>query len=112
MNKPETMMIDEVKYIRADSIKQQPETTGAIRIVILQRGWVMIGRFTKDGPQCRLENASVVRIWGTSKGLGELATKGPLPNTKLDPCPPVEFHELTIVQTMECVEEVWVSKLI
>ena len=112
MSKPETIKIDEVEYIRKDSIKSAPETTADIRIVILQRGWIMIGNFTQDGEKCQLTNASVIRIWGTSKGLGELAEKGPLTNTKLDPCGIVRFHELTIVATLDCVRSSWATKLI
>ena len=44
---------------------------GDIKIVILQRGWVMIGRFEKNGSECKLHDASVIRNWGTTKGLGE-----------------------------------------
>jgi len=108
MDKPETIKIDEVEYIRK---YMSPKTTGDIRIVILQRGWVMVGRFTQEGENCKLENASVIRIWGTSRGLGELAVNGPLSGTKLDPCPTVRFHELTGIGTIDCVEEKWQGKL-
>lgn len=78
-----------------------------IRVVILQRGWCMVGRFSQDGERCFLRGASVVRRWGTTKGLGELAANGPLPNTVLDPCGEVQFHELTTVATIRCAEAVW-----
>lgn len=77
------------------------------RIVILQRGWVMVGLFSQKGTQCFLHNASVIRRWGTTMGLGELATKGPLPETKLEPTPLVQFHELTVIATIKCNEEKW-----
>lgn len=76
------------------------------QIVILQRGWVMVGRLTKTGHQCVLENASVIRRWGTTNGLGELADTGPLPETRLEPCKlPVRFHWLTVIATIECGEK-------
>lgn len=79
-----------------------------VRIVILQRGWVMVGRYSRKGSQCFLDAASVIRVWGTTRGLGELATSGPLPGTKLDPCNgQVEFHELTAVATLACKVEAW-----
>ena len=59
------------------------------KIVILHRGWVVVGDVSQEGDQVVVDNASVVRRWGTSKGLGELATNGPLKNTVLDPCPTV-----------------------
>jgi hypothetical protein len=80
-----------------------------IRIAILQRGWVMIGRFIRDGEHCFLTGASVIRRWGTTKGLGELAKNGPLAQTQLDPCGEVEFHELTAVALIRCEEKPWLA---
>lgn len=82
-----------------------------IKIVILQRGWVMIGRFSQNGAQCVIDDANVVRRWGTSKGLGELASNGPLTSTVLDPTPQVKFHELTVIQVIDCEDEKWDNKL-
>ncbi len=78
-----------------------------IRIVILQRGWVMVGVYGRDGEDCWLDNASVIRRWGTSRGLGELAAGGPLENTKLDPAGRVEFHALTAIATIRCEANKW-----
>lgn len=104
MEQPQIIKIDDVEYIRRDS---QPKTTGEVRIVILQRGWVFVGRFSQEGANCRLDNAAVIRSWGTTKGLGEIAVGGPTSKTKLDKCPPVKFHELTVIATLDCVEEKW-----
>ena len=82
-----------------------------IRIVVLQRGWVIVGRFTRKGEYIHITDANVIRSWGTSKGLGELAVSGPLSETKLDPIPDIEAHALTIVLTSKCVGEKWESKL-
>jgi uncharacterized protein YunC (DUF1805 family) len=88
---------------------QKPqEPSGDLRIVILQRGWTMVGRFERKGSECKLHNASVVRMWGTTKGLGEIAANGPTSNTKLDPCNGlVEFDYLTVVATICCNGEKW-----
>ena len=111
MSKPERIIIDNDAYIRED-LANRPQPTGDIKIVILPRGWNMIGHFSQEGSKCKLEKAAVIRRWGTSKGLGELAMSGPLSNTILDPCPlPVEFHELTVIATISCVEGVWKAKL-
>jgi hypothetical protein len=77
------------------------------RIVILQRGWVMVGDFHQDGEKCWLTNGAVVRFWGTTEGLGELAIKGPLKDTKLDKIPETHFHELTIIASVKCDEKAW-----
>jgi hypothetical protein len=81
------------------------DTKADIRIAILQRGWIMVGRFTQDGERCFLRGASVVRRWGTTRGLGELAANGPLRETVLDPCGEAQFHELTAVALIRCEEE-------
>ena len=68
----------------------------------------MVGRFERNGSDCKLHNASVIRSWGTTKGLGEIAKDGPTSNTKLDPCNGlVEFDYLTVVASISCVEEKW-----
>lgn len=105
MSKPKTIRIDDQEYVRADVAV---EHAGDLKIVILQRGWVMVGRLERDGERCKLHDASVVRVWGTTNGLPELAAKGPLPNTKLDKCSGVvEFHELTTIATIACDESAW-----
>ena len=78
-----------------------------IQIVVLQRGWVAIGRFSQTKEQCHLTNAYIIRTWGTSKGLGELANEGQKTNTKLDKCADIHFHELTIVLRMDVEESKW-----
>jgi hypothetical protein len=105
---PETIKIDEQEYIRKDKL---PKTNSNIRIVILQRGWVMVGYFSQTGEQCKLEKPSVIRVWGTKKGLGQIAESGPTPTTVLDKCPTVRFHELTVIATIDCVEGKWEGKL-
>lgn len=78
-----------------------------IKIAILQRGWIYIGKFSQEGSNCKLENAYNIRRWGTSEGLGELALKGKQEETKLDKVGTVTFHELTSVCLIDVNEEVW-----
>ena len=82
-----------------------------IRIVILQRGWVAVGRYSQKGEDCQLDGASIVRRWGTTKGLGELATSGPLENTVLDPSPTLRFHALTVIASIACEESKWAARV-
>jgi hypothetical protein len=77
------------------------------RIVILQRGWVMVGLWKQEGSQVTLTDAAVIRRWGTTRGLGEIAEEGPTNDTVLDPCPIVRFHELVVIATLDCQEEKW-----
>ena len=99
--------INGVNYVpKGSEVKE--EIKGDIKIVILQRGWIMIGKFERHGNDCKLHNASVIRQWGTTKGLGELASEGEKTNTKLDKCHGiVQFDYLTVVSTIDCEEGKW-----
>jgi hypothetical protein len=81
--------------------------TSDVRIVILQRGWVMVGRYSQEGDECTLTSCSTIRCWGTTRGLGEIAEGGPTNNTKLDKQPTARFHRLTVIATLDCVESKW-----
>ena len=82
-----------------------------IKIVILQRGWVVIGRYSDDGDYGILNDAYVIRSWGTSKGLGELALEGKQSDTKLDKTGIVRFHKLTSVALIDCIDAKWNKEL-
>lgn len=79
-----------------------------IRIVVLQRGWVVVGEYWANGDARELRRASVIRRWGTTKGLGELVS-GPLSSTVLDPCGSVRFHALGEIMSIEVSESGWVA---
>ena len=98
--------IDGVDCIPASEVSQNSDSP--VKILILQRGWAMVGRFEKKGSECKLLDASVIRIWGTTKGLGEIAKDGPTSSTKLDKCNGlVEFDYLTVVASIACNEDNW-----
>ena len=101
-----------VKALLADSAESETEYGGSeVKIVILQRGWVFVGKFSKVGSACKLTDASNIRTWGTTKGLGELAEGGPTSNTKLDKVNDVAFHELSVVAMIDCEDKVWKKAL-
>ena len=105
MSNPEVIKIDDQEYVRKDSFK---DVVSNVKIVILQRGWIMVGEFERNGSDCKLKRASVIRSWGTTKGLGEIAGSGPTSNTKLDKCyGEVAFDYLTVVATLDCEASKW-----
>ena len=61
-----------------------------IQIVILPQGWVLIGEYSEQVENgtliAYLRNSSVVRRWGTTHGLGQIAISGPTTETVFDPC--------------------------
>lgn len=72
--------------------------SGSIRkIVIGQRGWVWVGDVTVQDDWTTLSSASVIRVWGTENGLGQLAKSGATPKTKLDRCGTVRIPTLAVV---------------
>ncbi len=89
---------------------------GKRMILVLQRGWVMVGEVHQHATNSiflTVTHGGNVRRWGTTKGLGELASKGPLGDTVIDP------HEtettiplFSIIQLFECSERwnKWFSK--
>ena len=107
MSKPKTISIDNELYVRASEV-QPVEHDGDLSIVILQRGWVMVGRLAIDGDMCKLHNASNVRKWGTTAGLPELAERGPQENTILDEASGlIQFHIMTTIAIIACNESSW-----
>lgn len=83
--------------------------TGNLRIVILERGWVVLGLLNSDshGDWFFLEKGCVVRRWGTDAGIGQLAMHGVRSETILDPLPMTKFHKDKIIQILDCDESKW-----
>jgi hypothetical protein len=105
VSKPETMMIDDVKYVRADAV---PDTKGDVKIVVLDRGFVYVGRVEHDENWLTIRNAKNIRYWGTSKGLGELVN-GPLKDTKLDASGTVRAPMRAVIAVIDASEAAWKS---
>jgi hypothetical protein len=98
--------INGIVYVPKDSVKNQVHE-GEIKIVVLQRGWVYVGRFERKDNDCFLRNAYNIRSWGTTKGLPELVN-GTTSSTKLDKCDGiVEFDWLTVIHTITVNQEKW-----
>jgi hypothetical protein len=81
------------------------------QIVVLDRGWVFVGR-TEKGPEDTLLilEARNVRRWGTTKGLGQLALSGPTGDTKLDPYGTVRAPMRAVICTLDTEAELWNRK--
>lgn len=78
-----------------------------IEIVIAQRGWVFVGDVTEEGDKVIITKAKNIRRWGTTKGLGQIASNGPTEHTVLDPAGTVTLHPLTIVARIDCTGDKW-----
>ena len=79
-------------------------------IVVLDRGFVYVGHTEITDEWCVIRHARNVRVWGTTKGLGELALHGPLPNTILDPVGTVRAPLRALINTLDTEVEKWTRK--
>jgi len=61
MSKPETITIDDVKYVRADSVQQKPNGNRAV--VVVDRGWIFAGDVTRENGRIKLARAIHVFRW-------------------------------------------------
>lgn len=77
------------------------------KIMVLQRGWIVIGDVSQCGPTVTISDASVIRRWGTEKGLGEIAEGGPTSETRLDPIGTIQVHQLAVVMAVDVEAKKW-----
>jgi hypothetical protein len=109
MSKPETITIDDVKYIRADSIPLASKYEGEIKIVVLDRGFVYVGEVEETDNFIVIRNAKNIRIWGTTRGIGELVD-GPLTGTRLDNVGTVRAPSRALISLIDVEQSAWALK--
>jgi hypothetical protein len=78
-----------------------------LQIVILDRGFVLVGKVRIDGDWIETTDAKMIRRWGTTKGLGELALGGPTAQTKLDPMGSVRSPLRALIGLVSCEASKW-----
>jgi len=61
MSKPETITIDDVKYVRADAVNVKPNGNRAV--VVVDRGWIFAGDVTRENGRIKLARAIHVFRW-------------------------------------------------
>lgn len=106
------IVLDGRAFVAEDSLPRVgaslvPCEDGGWRIVVLQRGHVVVGHYRRFGSEVVIANASVIRRWGTTRGLGQLAEDGKQASTVLDPAGEVRCHELAVVLTIRCTHASW-----
>ena len=83
-----------------------PETW---QIVIGMRGWVWVGMTKREGDYLVVRDARVIRKWGTTRGLAQIANSGPTADTKIDDPAPLRVHVLALIGTYEANAEAWTA---
>ena len=96
-----TVVIDGVTYAPLAEMEM-----GEIQIVVLERGFVYVGRFGNDGTTVTIRSARAIIRWGTSAHLGELQN-GPLENTKLGQACTVRCLPSQVIHYVEVNQDAW-----
>ena len=75
------------------------------KIFVVKLGWVLIGvEQSSINGIVTITDASVIRRWGTERGLGQLALVGPTKDTLLDPVGEVEISEHAVLMRIRCAK--------
>lgn len=104
MSKPEVIKIDEVEYVRKDSVAGRE---GDLKIVVADRGFVYVGHVKLDAEFVTVTGARNIRRWGTTKGLGELVN-GPLRDTVLDTVGTVKIPVRALISLIDVEQKKWI----
>lgn len=72
------------------------------QIVVIDNGFVHVGECIMQKDFLRIDNCKNIRVWGTSKGIGELRV-GPTEKTVVDTCGTVLIPVARIVFFLEVV---------
>lgn len=97
-----------MKTVVVDGVEYFPKApNSSLKIVVLDRGYVVMGNVSFQDEYVVIDNCSCVRRWGTTKGLGQLASEGKQSETVLDAQPKTTVHKLQVVQMIDCEEKAW-----
>ena len=110
MSEPRTIKINEVEYVRKGDIGPKV-VPGPVKIVVVGRGFVYVGAIQprlspQTGDYVWLQNAYNIRIWGTTKGLGELVN-GPTKATKLDKVGSIQIPLHAVISIIDVDQKSW-----
>lgn len=105
---PVTQFVDIVAKLTAQ--KAAPEHKEPVdigpRIVVIDRGWVLIGKVTQHHDHVVINTAKCIQRWGTTQGLGQLVT-GPTGDTIAHPMGDVEVPNRAVIFTMQVDASPW-----
>ena len=85
----------------ATSVAQRSTISGQ-HIVVLDRGFVYVGRCEIQGDYLLIKDARNIRRWGTTKGLGQLANSGPTPQTVIEETGDLSVPIKALIFILQC----------
>ena len=105
MSKPESIKIDDVEYVRKDSVSEKSETFKGFKYVIVRTysAGVFAGYLkSREGQEVVLVKASRLWYWSGAASLSQLAMEGTKkPNDCKFPC---EVDYVELLQAIEILE--------
>jgi len=110
---PETIKIDEVEYVRKDSIQQQQKVTNVSGLPYMMVRTHSAGVFAgylaeRNGQECKLLQARRIWYWDGAASLSQLATDG---TSKPANCKfPCEVFEVILTQVIELIPITQIAK--
>lgn len=94
--------------------KAQVITPFGEKIIVIQSGFVyvgVVGALEQAGTTwLRISGARNIRVWGTEKGLGQLATSGPTSKTVLDVAGTVYAPMHAVLHLLDVNLKKWTKK--
>lgn len=82
-------------------------TTPTLQIAVLDRGFVYVGTCAVADGFLTITDARCIRRWGTTAGLGQLASKGPQSATKFDAAGTVRAPLSALTHLIDCDPAAW-----
>jgi len=108
MNKPESIMIDDVKYVRADAVSQQTEQLDGLKYVIVRTysAGVFAGYIeSRNGQEVVMKKARRLWYWDGAASLSQLAVEGvKRPQNCKFPCEVERIELLNAIEIIDCTE--------
>lgn len=86
---------------------QQKNVLTGFAVVVLDRGFVYVGNVVCDADWCVISDAKNIRLWGTTRGLGELVLNGPTDKTKLDDVGTVRAPMRAVISVIDSEAKQW-----
>ncbi len=78
-----------------------------MKIVIVDRGWIYVGKCKYEKDFLIITDAQNIRKWGTMRGLGQLAHEGPTSSTRLDLYGTVRIPMRAVISVIDTEATLW-----
>ena len=106
---PKTMMVDNIEYVRVNSIKQKAEQLDGLDYVIVRTysAGVFAGYLeSRKGQEVVLKNVRRLWYWDGAASLSQLAMEGvKKPENCKFPCEVDRIELLQVIEILDCTEE-------